>query len=102
MATSIGQYSSRILAWRTTSLMEKADRTQSTRLQSVGHDRSNPVCIDARHFFACGTSAPVRVECEDHTAAWLAGTLVVPSVQGHGLPLPQELWPYQSFFMSLL
>ena len=31
-------------------------------------------------FFACGSSAPVRVECEDVTAAWLVGTLAVPSV----------------------
>ena len=40
--------------------------------------------------FACGISAVVRVECEGDTAAWLAGTLVVPSVQGHELPPPQE------------
>ena len=40
----------------------------------------------------------MRVEREGGTTAWLAGTLVVPSVQGHGLPLPQELWPYQSLF----
>ena len=59
------------------------------------------MCIDARLFFACGSSAPVRDECEGGTAAWLAETLVVPSVQGHGLPLLQELWPYQSFFEPL-
>ena len=53
-------------------------------------------------FFACGSSAPVRVECEDVTAAWLVGTLVVTSVQGHGLPLLQALWLYQSLFSSLL
>ena len=53
-------------------------------------------------FFACGSSAPVRVECEDVTAAWLVGTLVVTSVQGHRLPLWQELCPYQSHFLSLL
>ena len=52
--------------------------------------------------FACGSSAPVRVECEGGAAAWLAGTLVVPSVQGHGLPLPQELWPYQSLIEPLV
>ena len=45
----------------------------------------------------------MRVECEGNTAAWLAGTLVVPSVQRHGLPPPQELWPYQeSFFKPLV
>ena len=53
-------------------------------------------------FFSCCSSAPVRVEREGGEAAWLAGTLVVPSVQGHGLPLLQELWPYQSLFVSLL
>ena len=55
-----------------------------------------------KSFFDCGSSAPVRVECEGGTAAWLAGTLVVPSVQGHRLPPLQELWPYQSLFLSLL
>ena len=39
-----------------------------------------------------------RVECEGGADAWLEGTLAAPSVQGHGLPLPQELWPYQSLF----
>ena len=54
-------------------------------------------------FSACGSSAPVRAEHEGGAAAWLAGTLVVPSVQGHRLPLPQELWPYQeSFFEPLV
>ena len=64
---------------------------------------SDPACIDARFFFfACGSSDPVRVECEGGAAAWLAGTLVAPTVQGQGLPLPQELWPYQNLFSSLL
>ena len=53
-------------------------------------------------FFACGSSAPVRVEGEGGEAGLLAGTLAVPSVQGHGLPPGQELWPYQSLFSSLL
>ena len=53
-------------------------------------------------FFSCCSSAPVRVELEGGEAAWLAGTLVVPSVQGHGLPLLQELWPYQSLFFQPL
>ena len=58
--------------------------------------------IDGRLFFPCGSSAPVRVEREGGAAAWLAGSLVVPSVQGHGLLLPQEVWPYWSLFSSLL
>ena len=52
-------------------------------------------------FFACGSSAPVRVEHEGGTAAWFVGTLAAPSVQGHGLLL-QELWPYQSLFFEPL
>ena len=48
-------------------------------------------------FLACGSSASVRAECEGGAAAWLAGTLAAPSVQGHGLPPWQELWPSQSF-----
>ena len=44
----------------------------------------------------------MRVEHEGGTAAWLEGTLAAPSVQGHGLPPVQELWPYQSFFEPLV
>ena len=58
------------------------------------------VTLRARLFFACGSSALVRVEYEGGTAARLAGTLVVPRVQGHGLPPLQELWPYQSLFLA--
>jgi len=35
--------------------------------------------------FACSSFAPMRVEREGGTAAWLVGTLVAQSVQGHGL-----------------
>ena len=52
--------------------------------------------------FACGGPAPVRVEHEGGAAAWLAGTQVMPSVQGHRLPLLQELWPCQHLFSSFL
>ena len=44
----------------------------------------------------------MRVEHEGGTAAWLAGTMAAPSVQGLRLPLPQELWPYQSLFSESL
>ena len=53
-------------------------------------------------FFGLGSSAPVRVEHEGGAAAWLAGTLVALSVQGHKLPPQQELWPHQCLFPSLL
>ena len=39
-----------------------------------------------KNFFACGSSAPLRVEHERGTAAWLAGTMVAPRVPGHRLP----------------
>ena len=63
--------------------------------------------MDARHFFfffyfACGSSTPVRVECEGGTAVYVAGILAAPSVQGHRLPQLVELWPYQSFFELLV
>ena len=53
-------------------------------------------------FFPCGSSAPVRVEHEGGTAAWVVGILAVPGVQGHGLPPPRELWPYRSLFFEPL
>ena len=53
-------------------------------------------------FFAYGSSAPVRVEHEGGTVARLAGTLTAPSVQGHGLPPLQKLWPYQSLIEPLV
>ena len=61
------------------------------------------MCIGARLFLACGSSAPVRVEHEGGTAAWLVGTLAVPSMQGNRLRLLQELGPYQSvgFFIFI-
>ena len=44
----------------------------------------------------------MRVEREGGTAAWLVRTMAVPSVQGHRLPPPQELWLYQSIFEPLV
>ena len=44
----------------------------------------------------------MRVEREGGTPARLVETLVAPSVQGHRLPLPQELWPYQSLLKPLV
>ena len=73
MATSIGQWSPVFLLGKAPSLTEKPGRPQSTGLQRVGHNLRDPSRIDARPFFACGSSAPVRVECEGGAAAWLAG-----------------------------
>ena len=72
-------------------------------VHKVGHDQSDPICIDARLFFlACGSSAPVRVECEGGSAAWLVRILAMPTVQAHGLPPLQELCPHQSLFKPLV
>ena len=58
------------------------------------------LCTQAPRLFARGISAPVRDWREGGAAAWLAGTLAGPRVQGPGLPPPQELQPYQSLFVS--
>ena len=102
MAPSIGQYAPVFLPGEPLSATEKPGRPRSTGLQRVRHSRSDPVHIDARLFFACGSSAPGRFEHEGGASAWLAGTLVATSVQGQGLPLWQALWPHQSLFSSLL
>ena len=91
-----------ILAWRT--LLPDREVWQAT-VSKVAKSRTlpkQPRMQRCKTFFACGSSAPVRVEGEGGTAAWLVGTLAAPSVQGHGLPPPQELWPHQSLFASLL
>ena len=93
------------LLWgqRTTpSLTDKPGRPQSTGSQRVENNWRDPVCIDVRLFFACGSSAPGRVEHQDGTAACDTGTKAALSVQGHGLLNLQELWPHQSFFEHLV
>ena len=92
---------SSILVWRTP-LSEKPGRPQSTESQRVGNDQNDPLCIDPRLFFACASSASVRVEPEVGAAACVTGTLVAPSIQGDGLPYPQELCPYQSLLFKCL
>ena len=42
---------SSILAWINPSLAEKLGRPQSTGLQRVGHDQSDPGCIGTRLFW---------------------------------------------------
>ena len=49
-------------------------------------------------FLACGSSAPVRIDCEGGTAAWVTRILVAPNVQQHGLPQLQEVGPIRVFF----
>ena len=80
-------------------LENPSDRSLAGHSPQGCKESATPCAIDS--FFACGSSAPVRVELEVGTVAWVAGTLAVPSVQGHRLPQPQELWPYESLFSSL-
>ena len=93
MATSIGQYAPVFLPGECPSLTEKQRRLAGHSLQGRKELDMTEVtlCVQTQDFFACGSSAPVRVECEGGIAAWLVGTLVAPSVQGHGLHPPQEL-----------
>ena len=104
MATNIGQYAPVFLPGETRPFPDRGawQATGPVGWQKVRHYRCNPVHIETRFFFACGSSAPVRVEREGDAAAWLAGTLLVPILQGPGLPLLQVLWPYQSFFEPLV
>ena len=76
---------------------------QSTGLQRTGHNWSDHAHIDTSLFFfffflACGSFDPMRVEHGYGTVSQLMGKLQAPSMQGTGVPLPQELWHYQSFF----
>ena len=64
MATSIGQYAPVFLPGGRLSLTKKPRKPQSTGSVRVGHYRSHPECLDVRHFFACGNSAPGTVESE--------------------------------------
>ena len=91
---------SSILAWRTPLADREAWQTTAYRVAKSWTLLKRPCMHRCRTH--CGNSAPVRVEHEGVTAASLARTLVAPSVQGHGLPPPQEFWPYQSLFSSLL
>ena len=84
---------SSVLAWRIPGTGEPGG------LPSMGSQSQTQL---KRLSSSSSSSALVRVEREGGTTAWLVGTLAVPSVQGHGLPPPQELWPYQSLFSSLL
>ena len=102
MATSIGQYAPIFLPVEPP--LPNGEAWQATDYRVTKSQTLLKWCFEHRYktFFACGSSAPLRVEHEGNAVAWLEGTLAVPSVQGHGLPLQQELWPYQSLFSSLL
>ena len=53
-------------------------------------------------FSACGSSAPVRVECEGGATAWLVGTLAVPSMQGQTASAAGVMALSESFIKPLV
>ena len=53
-------------------------------------------------FIACGSSAPMRVENEGGTSAWLAGTLAAQSVQGQTASTTGVMALSESFFEPLV
>ena len=93
---------SSILAWKTSLPDREAWQATVYRVAKSGTQPKRTCEHRPKPFFACGSPFPVRADREGGTAAWLAGPLVVPSVQGHRLPPPQELWPRQSLLWSLL
>ena len=68
-----GIFQARILEW---GVIAFSEATVCRVLKS--QDRSNPAHIDAS-LSACGSSAPLRVDCEGGAAVWLAATLEAPS-----------------------
>ena len=100
MTTSTGQYTPVFLPGEPPLPDGEAWHAIVYRVTKSWTRPKRPCAHICKNFFACGISAPVRVEHEGGAAAWLVGTLAVSSVQGHGLPPFQELWPYQSLFSS--
>ena len=103
MESSIGQYAPAFLPGEPLSLTEQSGRLQATGVQRASRIRLKQPCTHrCKTFFAYGSSALVRVEHDGGAAAWFVGILAAPSVQGHRLPPPQELWPYPNLSLSLL
>ena len=93
---------SSILAWRTP-LPDREAWQATVHMVSKSWTQLKQSCMyRCKIFFAFGSSAPVKVKRKGSTAACVKQTLMVPSVQGHGLSQLQELWPYQSFFKPLV
>ena len=102
MATSIGQYTPVFLPGK--SPLRQISLTGHS-LQGHEEARTNVTLSTETEdlfvfFFACGSSAAVTAEHEGGEAAWLAGTLAAPSVQGEKLLSHQEFWPYHNLFQT--
>ena len=94
MAACIDQHAPVFLPREPCLLTEKTGRPQSTRAPGGGHYKSEPV---HRHkaFFCPWQLCPSESWGWGGAAAWLAGALAAPSVQGHGPPPLQQWWPYR-------
>ena len=101
METSIGQYTPVFLPGEPHLPDREAWQATVYRVAKSQMPLKWPFAHRHKTLFACGSSDPVSAEHKGDATAWLVGTLAATSVQGHGLPLPQELWPY-GLFMSLL
>ena len=99
MTTNTGQYAPVFWPGEPRSLTEKPGRPQPTGLQSQTLPK-RPCMHRHKILLACGSSDPMRVEHEGGTAGWLVGTLVAPSVQGHGLPPCRSYGPIRVFFQA--
>ena len=100
MATSIGQYAPVFLPVNPFSDREAWPATVYWVAKSQTLPKQ-PCTRRCKTFLPVAALPQSRVEYVGGAAAWLAGTLPEPSVQGHGLPLLQELRFYQSLFSSL-
>ena len=102
MAASVGQYGPVFLPGEPP-LWQRSLESHSLQGRKESDTMKRPRTYRRKtFFFSCGSSAPVQVEREGGATAWLVQILAAPSVQGHGLPPPQQLRPYQSLFSSLL
>ena len=99
MATSIDQYAPVFFPGESPFPEREARKATVYRVAKSWTLLKRPCVHRRKTCFACGSSIPVSVECDGGAAAWLAGTLAAPSVQGLGLPLPQELWPLSESFL---
>ena len=71
MAISTSQYTPVFLPGEPPSLIEKPGRPQSTGHKELDTTKET-LRAYMQDFFACGSSAPVRIEHEGGAAAWLA------------------------------
>ena len=99
MATSIGQYAPVSSPGKPPSLTEKPGRPQSTGLQSRTRPK-RPCTHRCKASFACGSSAPERVEYEAGAAAWLVGTLMEAVCRGSDCFHYRSYSPIRAFFRA--